>query len=75
MQKEITALAPSTMKIRIIAPPERTVNTPCGSVFLSLLLYLPPNRCGLANKNMMNLAPQLSTENVSKLKAQFNLSV
>ena len=26
MQKEITALAPSTIKIKIIAPPERKVN-------------------------------------------------
>merc|ERR1712107_560612 len=44
MQKEITALAPSTIKIKIIAPPERS--TPCGSVDPSWLPSPPSSRCG-----------------------------
>merc|ERR1711936_581007 len=42
-------------------------NTPYGLEDLSWLLYLPSNRCGLASKNMMNPAHQLSTESASKL--------
>ena len=37
MQKEITALAPSTMKIRIIAPPERKYSAYIGGNILSSL--------------------------------------
>ena len=33
MQKEITALAPSTMKIKIIAPPERKYSVWIGGEF------------------------------------------
>merc|ERR1711963_308864 len=32
----------------------------------SLLLSPPSNRCGSPSRNMMSLAPQLSTENASK---------
>merc|ERR1712037_927928 len=35
MQKEITALAPNTMKIKIIAPPERKYSTGSASRVLS----------------------------------------
>merc|ERR1719471_2789387 len=59
MQKEITALAPSTMKIKIIAPPEE--NTLSGLVVLSWLHFQPSNRCGSQSKNMTNLVHQLST--------------
>jgi len=37
MQKEITALAPSTMKIKIIAPPERKYSVWIGGSILSSL--------------------------------------
>merc|ERR1711974_473972 len=42
-------------------------NTPFGSVAPSWLLYLPSNRCGSPNKNMMNAVHPLFTENASKL--------
>jgi len=64
MQKEITALAPSTMKIKIIAPPKG--NTLSGSEDLSWLLSQPSNRCGSPNRSTMNLVPQLFTESASK---------
>jgi len=64
MQKELTALAPSTMKIKIIAPPERKYSV--GSEDQSWLLYLHSNRCGSPSKNMMNLVQALSTESASK---------
>ncbi len=35
MQKEITALAPSTMKIKIIAPPERKYSVRIGGSILA----------------------------------------
>merc|ERR1712020_789149 len=71
MQKEITALAPSAMKIKIIAPPERKY-----SVWIedpSWLHSPPSNRCGSANRNMMNPAHQLSTESASKKPSSFFL--
>merc|ERR1719458_1024546 len=37
MQKEITALAPSTIKIKIIAPPERTYSVWIGGSILASL--------------------------------------
>merc|ERR1711997_737491 len=64
MQKEITALAPSTMKIKIIAPQKG--NTLSGSEDLSWLLSQPSNRCGSPNRSTMNLVPQLFTESASK---------
>merc|ERR1711973_18185 len=65
MQKEITALAPSTIKIKIIAPLKG--NTPSGLEDPSCLPSPPSNRCGSPNKNTMNVAHPLSTGNVSKL--------
>ncbi|KAK2112760.1 hypothetical protein P7K49_012507 [Saguinus oedipus] len=48
MQKEITALAPSTMKIKIIAPPECKYPVWIGG---SILPCCPPSsRCGSASK-------------------------
>merc|ERR1712218_23013 len=64
MQKEITALAPSTIKIKIIAPPRE--NTPYGSEDPSWLLFPPSNRCGSPSKNTTSAAHPLSTENASK---------
>merc|ERR1712141_622947 len=63
MQKEITALAPSTIKIKIIAPPER--NTPSGLEAPSCLPFPPSNRCGSPSKNTMSAAHPLSTGSAS----------
>merc|ERR1712213_120556 len=41
MQKEITALAPSTMKIKIIAPPERKYSVWIGGSILASLSTSP----------------------------------
>merc|ERR1719218_587511 len=64
MQKEITALAPSTMKIKIIAPPRGS--TPSGSVAPSWLPCPPSSRCGSASRSTTRLAPALSTGSASK---------
>merc|ERR1711962_1849766 len=69
MQKEISSLAPPTMKIKIIAPPER--NTPSGLEDPSWLPSPPSSRCGSANKNTTNLAHPSSTENASNLLRNF----
>merc|ERR1711936_1392544 len=45
MQKEITALAPSTMKIKIIAPSRR-----CGSPSKSTMSPAPPSCTGSVSK-------------------------
>merc|ERR1712224_308574 len=65
MQKEITALAPSTIKIKIIAPPERKYSVWIGGSILASLST--SNRCGSPSKNTTNAAHPLSTENASKL--------
>merc|ERR1711890_92541 len=65
MQKEITALAPSTMKIKIIAPPERKYSVWIGG---SILAPSPPSRlCGSPSRSMMNLDPPSSTGSASRL--------
>merc|ERR1712122_447345 len=69
MQKEITALAPSTIKIKIIAPPERKYSVWIGGSILASLS--PSNRCGSPSKNTTNAAHPLSTENASKCLNSF----
>merc|ERR1711862_515262 len=64
MQKEITALAPPTMKIKIIAPPERKYSVWIGGSILAL--SLPSSRCGSPSRSMTNLAQASSTGNASK---------
>merc|ERR1711973_867156 len=65
MQKEITALAPSTMKIKIIAPPERKYSVWIGG---SILPPSPPSsRCGSPSRSTTSAAPPLSTASASKL--------
>jgi len=59
MQKEITALAPSTMKIKIIAPPER-------SVAPSWLRSRPSRPCGSPRPNTTSLAHPSSTASAFK---------
>merc|ERR1719260_2267 len=65
MQKEITALAPSTIKIKIIAPPERKY--PYGSVAPFFLPSLLSSLCGSPRKNTTSPAPESSTANASNL--------
>ena len=64
MQKEITALAPSSMKVKIIAPPERKYSVWIGGSILASLSTF--NKCGFQNKNTTNLVHPLFTTNVSK---------
>ncbi|KAG7118545.1 Actin like protein [Verticillium longisporum] len=47
MQKEITALAPSSMKVKIIAPPERKYSVWIGG---SILAAVPPLSTASASK-------------------------
>merc|ERR1719309_1688036 len=67
MQKEITSLAPSTIKIKIIAPPRGS--TLYGLEDLSCHLYPLSSLCGYPNRNMMSPAQELSIVNASKLSA------
>merc|ERR1712083_792981 len=66
MQKEIQALAPPSMKIKIVAPPERKYSVWIGGSILSS--YLHSNKCGSRNKNMMKVDLLLFTENASNLE-------
>ncbi|KAL0607521.1 Actin, cytoplasmic 2 [Plecturocebus cupreus] len=49
MQKEITTLVPSTMKIKIIAPPSASI--PCGWAASSWPRCPPSSRCGSASRS------------------------
>merc|ERR1712002_691783 len=69
MQKEITALAPSTMKIKIL--PHQSVNTLSGSEAPSWPPCPPSSRCGSASRNTMSPAPPSSTVNASKQTVPF----
>merc|ERR1712045_990699 len=64
MQKEITALAPSTIKIKIIAPPERKYSVWIGGSILASLSTF--QQMWMASKNTTSAAHPLSTENASK---------
>merc|ERR1719384_366020 len=64
MQKEITALAPSTIKIKIIAPPERKYSVWIGGS--SWLPSPPSSRCGSPSRSTTSAAPPLSTASASK---------
>merc|ERR1712126_681190 len=64
MQKEITALAPSTIKIKIIAPPERKYSVWIGAP--SWLPSPPSSRCGSPSRSTTSAAPPSSTASASK---------
>merc|ERR1739842_151899 len=64
MQKEITALAPSTIKIKIIAPPRGS--TPSGSEDPSWPPSPPSSRCGSPIRSTTSAAPPSSTGSASK---------
>merc|ERR1712180_63650 len=62
MQKEITALAPSTMKIKIIAPPERKYSVWIGGSILAFPLHLPGDvdlQAGVRRGWSRNRPPQM----------------
>merc|ERR1712107_369964 len=65
MQKEITALAPSTIKINIIAPPERKYSS--GSEAPSWLPSPPSSRCGSPSRSKTSAAHPSSTASASKM--------
>merc|ERR1712018_588422 len=69
MQKEITALAPSTIKIKIIAPPERKYSVWIGG---SILASLSTFQQMWITKNTTNAAHPSSTGNASKLLQSFS---
>merc|ERR1712046_548812 len=64
MEKEIKALAPASMKIKIVAP--LSASTLCGLVDLSFPLCPPSSKCGSPNKNTTRLVPASSTASASK---------
>merc|ERR1712146_499926 len=64
MTKELTALAPSTMKIKVIAPPERITLSGLAEVFCRLCR--PSSRCGSRRPSTMRAARRLSTASASK---------
>merc|ERR1711970_140882 len=64
MQKEITALAPSTIKIKIIAPPERKYSVWIGGSILASLST--SSRCGSPSRSTTSAAPPSSTASASK---------
>merc|ERR1711948_192163 len=67
MTKELTALAPSTMKIKVVAPPERKYSVWIGGSILHL--SAPSSRCGFPRANTMSLALRSSTGSVSEARA------
>ena len=72
MQKEITALAPSSMKVKIVAPPEYVdlltpgASTRSGSVVRSLRRSRRSSRCGSPSRSTTRLALRLCTGSASK---------
>merc|ERR1712207_52740 len=64
MSKEITALAPASMKVKIIAPP--SASTRSGSAAPSSRRSPPSSRCGSPSRSTMSLARPLSTASASK---------
>merc|ERR1712105_190666 len=65
MQKEITALAPSTMKIKIIAPPERKYSVWIGGSILASLSTFQQMR--ISKQEYDESGPSLCTGSASKL--------
>merc|ERR1719295_345580 len=64
MQKEITALAPSTMKIKIIAPPERKYSVWIGGSILASLSTF--QQMWISKQEYDESGPSIATVNASK---------
>merc|ERR1719401_123972 len=67
MTKELTALAPSTMKIKVVAPPNASIR--CGSVDRFCRRSAHSNRCGFPRASMMSPDRPSCTGSVSKEQA------
>merc|ERR1712107_96183 len=65
MQKEITALASSTIKIKIIAPPERKYSAWIGGSILASLSTF--QQMWISKRSTTSAAPPSSTASASKL--------
>ncbi|CAL9052167.1 unnamed protein product [Musa banksii] len=80
MSKEITALAPSSMKIKVVAPPERKYSVWIGGSILASLstfqqMFGHHRRCGSQRQNTRSLVLLSSTGNVSKCSPSFHLAL
>merc|ERR1712107_418251 len=64
MQKEITALAPSTIQIKIIAPPERKYSVWIGGSILASLSTF--QQMWISKRSTTSAAPPSSTASASK---------
>merc|ERR1711918_159698 len=64
MQKALPALAPSTMKIKIIAPPERKYSVWIGGSILASLSTF--QQMWISSRSTTSLAPPLCTGSASK---------
>merc|ERR1711924_481436 len=64
MTKELTALAPSTMKIKVVAPPGGS--TPCGSADRSCRPCRLSSRCGSPRASMTRVGRPLCTASASE---------
>ena len=64
MQKEVTALAPATMKVKVIAPPERKYSVWIGGSILSSLSTFKTLWINKAEYD--EAGPSIVTENASK---------
>ncbi|XP_037493477.1 actin-66 isoform X2 [Jatropha curcas] len=72
MSKEISALAPSSMKIKVVAPPERKYSVWIGGSILASLSTFQQCRCGLQRQNMTSLDHQLCIGSASSPKCSKN---
>ena len=68
MQKEITALAPSTIKIKIIAPPERKYSVWIGGSILASLSTF--QQMWISKQEYDNADPPSSTASMSRKHTQ-----
>ena len=68
IQKEITALAPPTMRVEVITPQflDRKYSSWIGGSILASLSTF--QQCGSLNKNMLNQVPPLSTASASSIE-------
>merc|ERR1719152_425919 len=71
MTKELTALAPSTMKIKVVAPPERKYSVWIGGSILSSLSTF--QQMWISRVNTMSQAQQSSTGNASERESQVRI--
>merc|ERR1711934_431000 len=71
MQKEITALAPNTIRSRSLLPPRGS--TPSGSVAPSWLRSPPSSPCGSQRRSTTSPVPQSSTGSASRVLSNFSV--